>query len=127
MPGYTPALFMQTWIFQANPKIYDIAGAIRSLKVDTWLVKRHGPDIRQGDRVYLWESGRDGGIVAIAEVLDEGADRAMAKESERFVLDPLKLGGVQPRVRILIVKVVDPKLKRSAIKEQPELADLSIL
>jgi hypothetical protein len=51
----------------------------------------------------------------------------MAKESERFVLYPLKLRGVQPRVRILIVRVIDPKLRRSVIKEHPELGDLSIL
>lgn len=118
---------MQSWIFQGNPKIYDISRAVRSLKEDTWLVQQHGKDIRAGDRVYFWESGPNGGIVAIGQVLDEVCDRNTADESLPFVRDSRKLGGVQPRVRVRIERVVEPKLKRSVIKGNPGLGGLSIL
>lgn len=118
---------MRTWIFQANPKIYEIAAAVRALKEDTWLVQQHRNDIRPGDRAYLWESGTGGGIVAVCEILDEVADRRENEAAERFILDPLKLGGVQPRVRIRISSIVDPKLLRRDLQAQPALRNLSIL
>lgn len=118
---------MRTWIFQSNPKIYDVGRAVRTLRKDTWLVHQHGADIHPGDCVYLWESGSNAGIVGVAEVLDEVSDRNMPKESESFVRDSKKLGGVQARVLIRINSVVDPRLTRLEIVSHPELADLAIL
>lgn len=118
---------MRTWIFQANPKIYDVSGAIRSLQEDTWLVQQHRDELRPGDRVYLWESGPDAGIVAVCEILDEVADRLPSEASTRFVLDRVKLGGVRPRVRIRISAVVDPRLSRRDLQAHQDLAELSIL
>lgn len=118
---------MRTWIFQANPAIYDVASAVRSLKEDTWLVQQHRQDIQPGDRAYLWESGAGGGIVAVCEILDEVTDRRTNEAAERFILDPLKLGGIQPRVNIRILSVVSPKLLRRDIQAHSALGDLSIL
>ena len=118
---------MQAWIFQGNPKIYDIGRAVRSLREDTWLVQQHKDDIRKGDRVYLWQSGPDGGIVAVAEVVDEVRERVLPDQSKPYVLDSIKLGGVQPRVLIRIAKVCEPTIRRSAIQVNPRLSGLSIL
>jgi hypothetical protein len=118
---------MRAWIFQANPKIYDVKRATQSLREDTWLVQQHRTEIHHGDRVYLWESGRDAGILAAGQVLDEVSEREMFKESKPFVLDTRKLGGVQPRVRISIDTVVDNKIKRSFIRKLAGLENLSIL
>ncbi len=118
---------MQTWIFQANPKIYDIARAIRSLREDTWLVQQHRNDIRPFDRVYLWQSGPDGGIVAVAEVTGEVKEMVLPDHSKPYVLDSKKLGGVQPRTTIRITKVCEPAIARSTIQQNPQLSDLPIL
>jgi 5-methylcytosine-specific restriction enzyme B len=118
---------MQTWIFQGNPKIYNVAHAVRSLREDTWLVQQHKNEIRPGDRVYIWESGPDGGIVAVGEVLDEVSERVLPDESKPYVSDDIKLGGVQPRVLIRVTRVCDPKLKRTVILENPHLSNLLIL
>jgi len=118
---------MQSWIFQGNPKIYDLAAAVRALKEETWLVQQHRNDIRLGDCVYLWESGPDAGMVAVAEVLDEVSDRPFGESGKRFILDQNKLGGIQPRVLIRITRVIDPRLSRITIKAQPGLSGLSIL
>ena len=73
---------MPSWIFQGNPKIYDLTAAVRALKEETWLVQQHRAEIRVGDRVYLWESGPEAGIVAVAEVLDEVSDRPFGESGK---------------------------------------------
>lgn len=118
---------MQTRIFQANPKVYDLAGAIRSLREDTWLAQQHRSELRPGDRVYLWESGPNAGIVGVSEILDGVSDRGEDKAADRFILDPVKLGGVQPRVRIRIKPVLARRLSRCEIRAHPALRELSIL
>lgn len=38
------------WIFQGNPKYYDVAGAVANLDVITWAVNQYPKQIKRGDR-----------------------------------------------------------------------------
>jgi hypothetical protein len=57
------------WIFQGNPKYYDVDGAVRDLDMITWQVNQSPKQIKQGHKVYIWRSGSDGGIIAQGTVL----------------------------------------------------------
>lgn len=57
------------WIFQGNPKYYDVIGAIRDLDIITWAVNQYPKQIKKGDKAYIWLSGSEGGIVAIGTIL----------------------------------------------------------
>jgi hypothetical protein len=62
----------QFWAFLANPKRYDIEGAVGALDEDLWMVPEG--DVHSGDRVVIWKAkGNDEhrGGVALAEVLSE--------------------------------------------------------
>ena len=59
----------RSWIFQANPKLYNIDAALASLREMSWLVKRHKESINPGDEVFLWKSGSEGGILAERQCL----------------------------------------------------------
>src|ERR1019366_5781363 len=59
------------WLFQANPKIYDIDRALSELSEVDWVVRQYRNDIHAGDRVYIWRSGPEAGVIATAEVLAE--------------------------------------------------------
>jgi hypothetical protein len=59
----------RTWIFQANPKLYNIDEAITHLSEMTWLVSAHKELISPGDRVFLWKSGPEAALVGEATVL----------------------------------------------------------
>ena len=59
------------WIFQGNPKFYDVAGALQDDVLTTWKVAAHKDKIRIGDKVILWISGEDSGCYALAEVTSE--------------------------------------------------------
>lgn len=56
------------WIFQGNPKYYDVAGAITALDTMTWAVNQYPKQIKNGDRAYIWVSGPEGGIIATGMV-----------------------------------------------------------
>lgn len=59
----------QIWIFQANPRLYNIDQALLSLPEMTWLVSSHKEHIGPGDKVFLWKSGPEAAIIAEASVL----------------------------------------------------------
>lgn len=59
------------WLFQSNPKYYDLEGALRAGALRTWSVNQHRERIHPGDRVVLWQTGKDAGIYALATVTTE--------------------------------------------------------
>jgi hypothetical protein len=115
------------WIFQANPAMYDMRGALSTLKIDTFLVTRFEKEIHVGDRVYLWESGKDAGIIGVAEVIEEPTSRTTLSESRPFQFDDEKLGGQKIRALLRFLRAVDPLLSRERLLASPEFANLSIL
>ncbi len=117
----------QAWIFQTNPVLYDIRRALGALKADTALVSRYQDKIKPGDRVYLWESGKDAGIVGVAEVADEPSLRPQLPESVRFQVDQEKFKGDHVRVLLKFIRAAEPPLSRDQIIGHPALSNLSIL
>lgn len=57
------------WIFQGNPKYYDVIGAVESLNELTWAVNQYQKQIKHGDKAYVWLSGAEGGIIASGTIL----------------------------------------------------------
>ncbi|SMQ78500.1 EVE domain-containing protein [Bacillus sp. OV166] len=57
------------WVFQGNPKFYDVIGAVHDLDTITWAVNQNPKQIKKGDKVYIWLSGPQGGIVASGTIL----------------------------------------------------------
>lgn len=116
------------FIFQANPRYYDIDGAVHSLAEMNWTVKQHPKDVHKGDRVYIWQSGSENrrGIIAVGTVLTEPA-MLPRQEGAQFIRDATKFEGEQLRVRLSIDRVLDPPLLAPELARHPELKDLLIL
>jgi len=117
------------WIFQANPDTFDVRGSLdgREGQECTWTVNQYVEDIDVGDRVYLWESGSEGGIVGTAYVTEPVRKRAAFDWEKRFAGEEDFLEGDKKRVVLHIERAVDPPLRRNDLAEKPELQDLSIL
>ncbi len=115
------------WLFQSNPVLYDLRGALRSLQEQVWSVSRYAKEIRTGDRVYLWEAGRLGGIAGIAEVIKPASLLAEPPEQLPFARDPDAFAGDRMRARLKIVKVMKPVVARPIILAHPELKTLGVL
>lgn len=119
---------MQTWIFQCNPDQFDIDAYLASRPVRfVWLVTRYAEDMRPGDRVFVWKTGTDAGIIAEAEIT--GTPEPLAEELEalpywRTNLE--KRNDVVPRTRMRLLRVAGSReiLRRDWCREDPVLRDL---
>lgn len=57
------------WIFQCNPKKFDLPAMLRREELETdWTVSAHRDNIRVGDKVIIWMTGPEAGCYALAEV-----------------------------------------------------------
>lgn len=116
----------KTWIFQANPEIFDIRAALRQLTRTTWLVTRFKDEMRLGDRVYIWESGPEGGVVGVAEIAELPAIGLALEEEKPFTKEAEKFSGEHLRATLKVLRRVDPTVTRGDLQARPELKDLSI-
>jgi 5-methylcytosine-specific restriction enzyme B len=113
----------RTWIFQANPKLYDIDGVLMSLREMSWSVNQYKQSINPGDAVFLWRSGPEGGIVASATV--QTAPAMIEQDALQFAVQADKFDEVGLRVRLRIDDVYPVPLSRSFLSAK--LPDLSII
>jgi 5-methylcytosine-specific restriction endonuclease McrBC GTP-binding regulatory subunit McrB len=60
MPNY--------WIFQVNPKTFDVLNALKNEALTSFSVVSHKNRIEKGDKVILWQCGKNAGCFALCEV-----------------------------------------------------------
>jgi len=65
---------MQFWLFQINPKIFQLRAALRADSLLTFAVKSHQNKIKIGDKVIIWQTGKAAGVYALATVASEVVD-----------------------------------------------------
>lgn len=56
------------WLFQGSPDIYNIKMALKGGHLRSWKVTAHKDKIKVGDKVIIWQTGKDAGCYALAEV-----------------------------------------------------------
>ena len=114
------------FIFQSNPKFYDIAAAVRELDEMNWSVAQSRNQIHAGARVYVWQSGPGGGVIAEGRILTD-PEMLPEQEGRKFIRDPEKFAGEGLRVRLSIDRVLDEPLTRGELMAHPLLKDLTII
>lgn len=87
------------WLFQANPKIFRLQEALRAEVIETFAVKQHQKSVAVGDKVILWQTGKEAGIYALAEVRSV-VDSMEIKQNELnyFQVVPERTPRVQLRI-----------------------------
>lgn len=106
------------WIFQGNAKYYDVVGAVEALDTVTWAVNQSPKQIKKGDRVYIWLSGSDGGIVA------SGTIRCNPEMREPDLNDPYNVGAPMKTTPYLAVDIrIDRKLTKEIVQRKVLLAE----
>lgn len=116
----------RSWLFQANPTLYDLRGALAELTELTWEVKQYKDRIAPGDRVFLWESGKEGGLLAEAEVVAGPEPMGLVNAEQEYVRDG-RFEDSALRVRLRVVEVLDEPVDRETLRSDPRLADLGFL
>jgi len=70
-------LKMNFWIFQGNPKVFDVDGYLMKYSILDWLVrqKQYGHMIHPGDPAFIWRAKGgmpgSGGIIAKGVILED--------------------------------------------------------
>ena len=114
------------WVFQGNPKIYDIIKALQNEHLKSWKVAAHKDTIKLGDKIILWQTGEKAGCYALAEVDSEVGRLAEESFELQYYFSPSQKEGenITERVRIEITKnLADSPVLWSDIKDQPEFAN----
>jgi len=114
------------WLFQANPSIYDINQALSEVAELTWVVRQSANDVRKGDRVYLWRSGTDPGVIATATVKGD-PELLPGDAADPYVLKPETLSKPEQRVVLRIDSVLSAVIRRSDLLEHSVLKDLGVI
>jgi hypothetical protein len=105
------------WIFQGNPRHFDVDTYLRTRSQIRWQVSQHAQRIKTGDKVLIWRSGDDGGVVAECTV--ESAP-TMDPSDDAPELWRTGSGGTGPSVgcRLQVLQqYTDNPIPRSRIKE----------
>lgn len=115
------------WIFQGNPKYYNVVGAISNLDTITWAVNQYTKQIKIGDKAYIWLSGSDGGIIAAGTILCSPENKVPETE------DPYRVGDLIDQKPYLGVdikierKLVDTIIKRTVLLSDGRTKGMSIM
>ena len=79
------------WIFQANPAKFDLDRALAELEQIVWVVRQHRDDITADDRVFIWRSGPQAGIVAIGRVVSDPVVMETPADQRQYWKTPTRL------------------------------------
>ncbi len=74
------------WIFQANPKHYDIAKAIDDLDLISWSCERYVNEIKEGDQAYIWISDKESGVIASGYIACDPEIRARSVQEDKYII-----------------------------------------
>jgi hypothetical protein len=116
----------KVWIFQANPDVFDIDRSLAEEPETSWVVRQHRKDIHAGDRVYMWRSGTDAGVIATATVATE-PDVMPGDADSPYLIKPESLSKPEPRVMLRIDHVLSTPIKRADLLEHPVLKSLGVI
>jgi hypothetical protein len=56
------------WLFQGNPKVFDFKTALKENILNDWTVSAHKKKIKVGDKVVLWISGDQSGVMLLLKL-----------------------------------------------------------
>lgn len=114
------------WVFQGNPKIFNIVGSLNDNKLTTWSVKAHEDKIKVGDKIILWVTGNEQGCYALGEVTSEVYEGPDEEDQIKYYTEQSK-NEISKRVKIKVTNnLSNNPLRIEEIENIPELKDLKV-
>lgn len=116
-----------TWIFQANPRLYQIEQSLQVEQEELWNLRQHQRQVQLNDRVLVWISGKRAGIYAVGTVRTSPVIEADSPKGIGYWND--KRQGYRPIARVLVRYdrvLLDRPLLRDFLLCDPALWNMSI-
>ena len=125
---------MNTWIFQGNPRIFDIDNYAKNHRCIWWILRQEYflDKIELNDEVYLWRSDGGkrgtGGIIAKARVVSLPKERTDDENAKDYWhTDDWANPYLAVKLEVFEVRLEDGFISRLSLLEHPVLKDLLIL
>jgi hypothetical protein len=101
------------WVFQYNPRRYDLLEKLRDGTFNGWWNMRERRDtVSVADRIYFWQSGSDAALTVAGHVTSPPYSRE--SDFGKFAVD------------VTCYAFIDPPIRREEILAVPELADVAV-
>lgn len=114
------------WVFQGNPKNYNVIGALNDNLLSTWSVKAHEDKIKVGDKIILWVTGKDQGCYALGEVTSEVYEGLDEEDQIKYYTEQSK-NEICKRVKINVTNnLSNNPIKKYQIEKISELKELKV-
>jgi len=114
----------QFWIFQANPKHFDLPGALGKLDEVAFAANQKSELMQSGDTVFFWESGPSGGLLGTGEIID-GPKIMKNPEKENLFKKSNELPDETLRVIVTVDNVLSKRIPRDDLNNHPILKTIS--
>ena len=80
----------QYWLFQSNPKVFRLKEALAAEALQSFAVKAHKKAIKGGDKVILWQAGKNAGCYALATARNKPEKMDIPAAEQTFFLEEPK-------------------------------------
>lgn len=116
---------MAAWIFQANPKAYDIDAALGELTEIWWRAPQYTAELRPGEPAAIWRSGKEAAVVAVGRLASEPQHVRMSPNERRFIRGESEDHDDATRVLIRVRRC--DAVPKDAVAALPQFADHAII
>lgn len=114
------------WVFQANPKYYDIENALKAGVAKTWRVNQNKKGIKKGDKAILWVTGDKAGVYALVTINSDVLKITDTREELEFYVDKSEVNEVADGVELkLDYNLVNNPILKTQILSHPILNNLT--
>jgi len=111
------------WVFQGNPKFYDVVGALKDGALKTWQVNQNKNNIHPGDRVIVWVTGETAGCYALATVMSEVHTATQDPKEAAYQKQPVKNSTIEGVTLRIDTNLWDTPVSKADIAGQPMFRD----
>ncbi|MGV8994509.1 MAG: AAA family ATPase [Flavobacterium sp.] len=116
---------MNYWIFQGNPKFYDVVGALERGQLQTWKVAAHKDKLQVNDKVIIWLTGENSGCYALGRITSEVGKFPNSEEEKANY--HIHNDGNEDRIKIEIEQnLASNPILWETIKDEKTFADFKV-
>ena len=114
---------LRYWIFQGNPKYYNVIGALRDGVLKTWAVNQHKKIIKAGDSVIIWVTGENSGCYGLATVMSEVQVSEEDSKEVSYRIKPTETGASEGVTIRIDNNLWNAPVLRAALDNLPGFSD----
>ena len=115
------------WVFQGNPKKYDIIKSLKENNLTTWSVSAHKKRIKKGDKFILWATGSKLRLLRSWDNKKPMFIEDMTAKKKNNIIWGMKKNIEKDRCDIKIdTSLVDDPIYRTEIKSNQKLLNLKV-